>query len=71
MKRYLNTTKTSYLVDDILYSYTTPVAKISGSDLLVDDVYYSVTTSKQITVASRRLGLNKIKVKNLFENGVR
>jgi hypothetical protein len=66
MVRYLNTTKTSYLDGDILYSYNTPVAKVVGHELLVDDVYYSVTTSKQITLASRKLCLNKVKVSNLF-----
>lgn len=67
MIRILNSTKTSYLVDDVLYSYKTPVAKISGSELLVDDVYYSVTTSKQITVAANKLGLTKKRVQNLFK----
>lgn len=67
MIKYLNTTKTSYIVDDVLYSYDTPVAKIVDDDLLVNDVYYSVTTSKQITLASRKLCLNKIKVSNLFD----
>ena len=67
MVRYLNTTKTSYIIGNVLYSYSTPVAKISGNDLLVDDVFYSVTTSKQITLASRKLCLNKIRVSNLFE----
>lgn len=66
MIKYLNTTKTSYIIGNVLYSYNTPVAKIVGDDLLVDDVYYSVTTSKQITLASRKLCLNKIKVSNLF-----
>lgn len=67
MARYLNTTKTSYIIGNVLYSYNTPVAKIVGDDLLVDDVYYSRTTSKQITLASRKLCLNKIKVNNLFD----
>ena len=67
MVRCLNTTKTSYIIENVLYSYSTPVAKISGNDLLVDDVFYSVTTSKQITLASRKLCLNKIRVSNLFE----
>ena len=66
MIRFFNSTKTSYLVDDVLYSYKTPVAKISGSELLVDDVYYSVTTSKQITVAANKLGLTEKRVQNLF-----
>lgn len=64
--KYLNTTKTSYLVDDVLYSYKTPVAIIAGDKLLVDNKFYSVTTSKQITLASRKLGLQKIKRDNLF-----
>lgn len=67
MVRYLNTTKTSYIIGNVLYSYNTPVAKIIGNDLLVDGVYYSRTTSKQITLASRKLCLNKIRVSNLFE----
>lgn len=67
MTRFFNTTKTSYLVGNVLFSYQTPVAKIEGSKLLVDDVYYSVTTSKQITIAARQLGLEKVRVKNLFE----
>ena len=66
MIRFFNSTKTSYLVDDVLYSYKTPVAKISGPELLVDDVYYSVTTSKQITIAARKLGLTEKRVQNLF-----
>lgn len=63
---FFNTTKTSYLVGDVLYSYQTPVAKIEGSKLLVNDVFYSCTTSKQITIAARQLGLEKVRVKDLF-----
>lgn len=66
MIKFLNTTRTSYLVDDILYSYETPVAKIDGATLLVDDMYYSVTTSKQISNCAYKLGLIKKRVKNLF-----
>ena len=66
MIKFLNTTKTSYLVGDILYSYETPVAKVDGATLLVDDVYYSNTTSKQITKCANKLGLTKKRVKNLF-----
>lgn len=66
MIKYFNTTKTSFLVDDVLYSYKTPVAKVRGSELLVDDVFYSVTTSKQITIAANKLGLTKKRVKDLF-----
>ena len=66
MIKYFNTTKTSFLVDDVLYSYKTPVARVSGSKLLVDDVFYSVTTSKQITIAARKMSLEKQYVKNLF-----
>lgn len=65
MIKYLNTTKTSYLIDDVLYSYKTPVAKIENGLLLVKDKFYSVTTSKQITIASRKLGLQKVKVKEI------
>lgn len=65
MVRYLNTTKTSYLIDDVLYSYKTPVARIDGDRLLVKDKFYSVTTSKQITIASRKLGLQKVKVEEI------
>ena len=67
MIKFFNTTKTSYQIDDVVYSYSTPVAKISGNDLLIDDVFYSRTTSKQLGVIANRYGLNKIKVKNLFD----
>lgn len=66
MIKFLNTTKTSYLVNDVLYSYKTPVAKVDGTTLLVDDVYYSVTTSKQIYNCAYKLGLTQKRVKNLF-----
>lgn len=64
--KYLNTTKTSYLDGDVLYSYTTPVARIVGSDLIIDDVYYSHTTSKQITLCARRFALRKVYQQKLF-----
>lgn len=66
MIKFLNTTKISYLINDVLYSYKTPVAKVDGATLLVDDVYYSNTTSKQITQCANKLGLIKKRVKNLF-----
>ena len=64
--KFLNTTKTSYLIDDVLYSYSTPVAKISGNNLIVDDVKYSRTTSKQITQFANKRSLNKIYQRDLF-----
>ena len=67
MVEYLNTTKTSYLIDNVLYSYTTPVAKISGLDLIVDDIKYSRTTSKQITQCANRFGLRKVYQQRLFQ----
>ena len=69
MVQYLNTTKTSYLIDDVLYSYSTPVAKISGNNLIVDDVKYSRTTSKQITQFANKNCLRKIYQRNLFRVG--
>lgn len=66
MIKFLNASKTSYLVGNVLYSYKTPVAKVDGTTLLVDDVYYSNTTSKQITQCANKLGLTKKRVKNLF-----
>ena len=67
MIKFLNTMRTSYLVGDVLYSYSTPVARIDGATLLVDDVYYSNTTTKQITQCANKLGLTKKRVKNLFQ----
>lgn len=65
--KYLNTTKTSYLIDDVLYSYSTPVAKVVGCDLIVDDIKYSRTTSKQITIMARKYGLRKVYQQKLFK----
>ena len=64
--KFLNTTKTSYLIGDVLYIYTTPVARVIGSDLLVDDVKYSRTTSKQITQFANRNNLRKVYQQKLF-----
>lgn len=64
--KFLNTTKTSYLIGDTLYSYSTPVAKVVGNDLIVDDIKYSRTTSKQITMFANKNKLRKVYQQKLF-----